>query len=440
MTDLTVSLPPDATKESILEELEALKNPSHPRIKDFKEKIPGVKPGSEEEIFVLNVMLEVAKLKDRQNTEITIVTDIGRPKDGKPTPQGRVSVTVDKDNVVSSRLTAAPVVKMFDAKAGIARLKTIFADVKVEGKAWSDTNTGAQADQDKQEISDVIAALDDVKDKSFLKKVELIRVNSLPGKHTGGNFSRGHEGGDKPAIRLSDEMFVDVAHPARKRSVLNILRYVVHEVGHAQEAKNLATIDAAKVKTFKDEVTKQEALAASALADAKQKIPADQVAKSNAYVTAIEEGAKEITSFVAEAEKVDRDKAGIEKLEQLETAVRAKVNAIFDAGAKYQTAEGVSQLAVGPLNDATRAHDKWFEAARVWVWAPGRTLTLQKFVDLVNKNHIEPFTKYARENWPDHPEEFYAEAYSLSVFEPEWLKANYPAISTFFGDTGKKGK
>jgi hypothetical protein len=436
-------LAPDATKESILAELEALKNPSHPRIKDFKEKIPGVKPGSEEEIFVLNVMLEVAKLKDRQNTEITIVTDIGRPKDGKPAPQGRVSVTVDKDNVVSARLTAAPVVKMFDAKAGIARLKTIFANVKVEGKAWSDTNSGAQADQDKEEISDVIAALDEVKDKSFLKRVELIRVDSLPGKHTGGDFSRGDEGakgGDKPTIRLSDEMFVDVAHSARKLSVLNILRYLVHEVGHAQEVKNPATIDAAKVKTFRDEVTKQEALAAAELADAKQKIPADQVAKSKAYVTAIEDGATAITSFVAEAEKVDRDKAGIEKLEQLETAVRAKVNAIFDAGAKYQTAEGVSQPAVGPLNDATRAHDKWFEAARVWLWAPGRTLTLQKFVDLVNKNHIEPFTKYARENWPDRPFEFYAEAYSLSVFEPEWLKANYPAISTFFGDTGKKGK
>jgi len=44
-------------------------------------------------------------------------------------------------------------------------------------------------------------------------------------------------------------------------------------------------------------------------------------------------------------------------------------------------------------------------------------------------------TKYAQGNWPDKPEEFYAETYSLWLIEPDFLKSNYPDLFNFF-DSG----
>ena len=45
-----------------------------------------------------------------------------------------------------------------------------------------------------------------------------------------------------------------------------------------------------------------------------------------------------------------------------------------------------------------------------------------KFVDFVTEKGIDPITKYAKDNWPGNPEEFYAEAYSLYLTDPKALK------------------
>ena len=60
---------------------------------------------------------------------------------------------------------------------------------------------------------------------------------------------------------------------------------------------------------------------------------------------------------------------------------------------------------------------------------------LQKFVDLVTANKIRPFTKYAADNWPKNPEEFFAEAYSLWLTDPTFLRTNYKVVHDYF-DSG----
>lgn len=57
---------------------------------------------------------------------------------------------------------------------------------------------------------------------------------------------------------------------------------------------------------------------------------------------------------------------------------------------------------------------------------------MPKFIDLVAANKIRRFTRYSVENWQLKPEEFYAEAYSLWLVDPNFLKNNYPVVYDFF--------
>ncbi len=61
-----------------------------------------------------------------------------------------------------------------------------------------------------------------------------------------------------------------------------------------------------------------------------------------------------------------------------------------------------------------------------------RTKRLKAFIAFVNANKIPPLTAYARDNWPDHPEEFFAEAYTLWLNDPEYLKSEAPKLKEWF--------
>jgi hypothetical protein len=81
---------------------------------------------------------------------------------------------------------------------------------------------------------------------------------------------------------------------------------------------------------------------------------------------------------------------------------------------------------------AVSAQDAWGEAVKTWARIAQRTMRVQRFVDMVNKNNIKPFTKYARDNWPFNPDEFYAEAYSLWLTDPAYLTANAKPVVDWF--------
>jgi Mlc titration factor MtfA (ptsG expression regulator) len=56
------------------------------------------------------------------------------------------------------------------------------------------------------------------------------------------------------------------------------------------------------------------------------------------------------------------------------------------------------------------------------------TQRLTTFTDLVKNNRIAAITDYAKQG----PKEFYAEAYSLCLTDPEFMRNNYPLIFDFF--------
>ena len=110
----------------------------------------------------------------------------------------------------------------------------------------------------------------------------------------------------------------------------------------------------------------------------------------------------------------DRDKARFEMLKAAHTARR------------------FPNTVISPLDRAVEAQDAWFEAERVAARARLRTRRLQKFIDLVTANNIRRFTQYSVQNWRLEPREFYAEAYSLWLTDPDFLKTNYQVVYDFF--------
>ena len=111
--------------------------------------------------------------------------------------------------------------------------------------------------------------------------------------------------------------------------------------------------------------------------------------------------------------------------------LRRKGKRAVDAFYKKQAAE--YQRNVAAQDDALRreraASDQLQDTRHA---TSGHTKRLQKFIDLINANNIRRFTKYSADNWPGNPDEFYAEAYSLWLADPTFLRTNYPVVHNFF--------
>jgi hypothetical protein len=61
-----------------------------------------------------------------------------------------------------------------------------------------------------------------------------------------------------------------------------------------------------------------------------------------------------------------------------------------------------------------------------------QSVRLQAFVDFVTANNIEPVTKYAKDNWPAKPGEFYAEALSLWHNDPKFFESYSKVLKQWF--------
>jgi hypothetical protein len=65
--------------------------------------------------------------------------------------------------------------------------------------------------------------------------------------------------------------------------------------------------------------------------------------------------------------------------------------------------------------------------------AYGRSIPLQAFVTLVNTRNISRrLTRYAGDNWPNAPAEFYADAYSLWLLDPQFVTGFSADLAGFF--------
>jgi hypothetical protein len=213
----------------------------------------GMVPGSDAEIFLLWALLLTGK-KARWGTEADILTAIGWPaKASDPTPQGQVTLRIDRRGAATAELIAAgplPAVAPTTVADGTKRLQSDFGFASVTG--WGN------AAKDAAEIGDVLAALELLKarasqDIPALKGVDLIRVVSLgetgPGRKIAGAFNLGGAmlpgaaTPTRPTLKLADEAFSEKKQfvgggPGAAALPASFL-VILHEVGHAVEAVEL---------------------------------------------------------------------------------------------------------------------------------------------------------------------------------------------------------
>ncbi|HEU4386648.1 MAG TPA: hypothetical protein VFV34_02540, partial [Blastocatellia bacterium] len=358
--------------------------------------VTGVQPGSRAEIFLLALLYGMAD-RNRWGKESDILTAIDwPPKPGDLAPQGQVTIRIDHQGAASAELIAAgpvPAVAQSTFAAASAQLTADFGFTSVTG--WS----GQKPAKDAAEISDVLAALQLLKtrspqDANALKGVELMRVPVIGGDRAGEFFAGsqvalGAPADVKPWFKLADKAFDSnsvqfYGGGAGAPSLPASFQTILHEVGHAVETEQVREARESYIKAF-DEL------------EAARKLLVEDPAKF-------------------EAERKAAQKKGPRALNEF----YKKKKEAYDKNVKAQ-------------EEATRREQA--ESAKLGqtrVTGTGRTKRLQKFVDLVNAKNIRRFTNYSVINWQNNPEEFYAEAYSLWLVDPNFVRTYYRDVYDFF--------
>ena len=439
--------------------------------------VRGVATGQPEELYVWNALLQRA---DRKNwgTEIQVVTEIG-PKPATPpggsAPVGQITITIDKTgNATAELLDKGPVAvpaAFPDKDKVVAALKTDFGFASVDdGTAqWSP-----------RELNKVHAALSmlSAADRAGLAGVTLVRDSTLrdkAGKPRDGEFQQSHSATPGSAGTLSvanQDASLHLATSAfdadskgfvgeKGKEVLPSLRVIVHEAGHAIETKALRdaefATDTAQAQSNNDnfafaaEQTSTGAAVTAANAEGKAAF-----ASANSYRGPVQTAARPFTrAFQAALNAINTfaNNTTGPRFAALETTA-TKAIAARDAA---KAALPAGHPALTDFAAALTAQDAWFAQAQVRATASlkldaskadvtAKTKTqagvsdvtgknskrLAAFVAVVNANKIQPLTKYAKDNWPGTPDEFFAEAYSLWQTNPTYLNDNAPALKAWF--------
>jgi hypothetical protein len=129
------------------------------------------------------------------------------------------------------------------------------------------------------------------------------------------------------------------------------------------------------------------------------------------------------------------EKAGVRRARSAEMAAKTELE---QAAAEVKAARpSPTEVQVARYEKAQLRYDKAVDATKR---ARGKTnlgsVALEEFVAYVNERKISPrLTGYASENWPEKPQELYADAYALSLADPQFLNAFFPDLAAYF----KKG-
>lgn len=343
------------------------------------------------EIFLLSTLYSLAE-RGRWGTEADVVTAIGWPVPPKnDAPLGQVTVRIDQAGAASAELIARGVPAV-STQTTASALQSNFklASVTDDGTVkWSPA-----------EINDVAEALSllPTSDKAALEGVELIRVAGIPGKPDEAAEFEFPQPVASSAEAVNVHAKLRVASNAFTHDTLQFFggsgktvpasfQHILHEVGHAVESE----VYRSKWRAHAQALADTHAAGNVQESEARKKERSELEDKLKKAKTPSEKDRlqKKLTQFDVEL-ALRSDKATDKKA--AETKLKEKEKEVTDAD------------------------------------AAGQTERLKKFVDLVTSNRIAPFTDYSRQG----NREFYAEAYSLWLVDPEFLRTNYKVVFDFF--------
>ena len=415
-------------------------------------KAEGVRRGSDEEVAILYAIWQMGHTRS-WDREIDLVTEVG------PGKRGAITIRIDAGgNAVGTLVSqtaptvAASYATVADARTGLkARYK--LADVIGErGKAWSVA-----------ELNKVAAAWSrlDPADAAALEGFTLIRTDdtlaSTDGKPVAGLTVTGDTlaPDQSSSARVRQLKFADRAFASDSIAFVGdasnaapaSASVLLHEAGHAQEVAVSAAAESRYVEAQVagnaaiDRVNLQSSAADNAMNAARHTwlgFPAKKQTVSKGYTDAFRVAHRAIDAL--------RLAPDVTQGALLQDAARAAVKARITARdalpsgdptiALYASAE-TEQDSYLAAAEALHAANQAVETARATQTASldptgARSARLQKFVDFVNAKGIRPFTKYAQDNWPAHPEEFYAEAFSFWRADPAYLASSHPELKQWF--------
>jgi hypothetical protein len=242
-------------------------------------------------------------------------------------------------------------------------------------------------------------------------------------------------------LKLADSAFSDLDQASE---------VVVHEAGHAVDSDKrrraqLAAATAVAAENVTINTLNNAAQAAgNALNGAINRfnsyLPADRTA-ANAFLQSMMAAHNAINNFAFHSTAANQ------------TALENTANAAVATRNTRRAALPANNPADGDFATASDLQDDWLAAATAFVTAraakvraqaavaaaSGTTNTgisrrLERFRAIVVRHNIAPITPYARQNWPAHPEEFFAEAYTMWRHDPSKLERLARPLKTFFDD------
>jgi hypothetical protein len=207
-------------------------------------------------------------------------------------------------------------------------------------------------------------------------------------------------------------------------------------VGQAKAAQSRTAAAAAATRVPDGAVhasATQVTSAATVAASAKQSADAAAGQMSDADQNASEDYRKAVAAVAAQLKSYgDAIKAGNPDMDGHEKDL---ASALADRAKKRQSLDQSSNSknpALAAFIATETAQDDLAVRLKTQARLPNRSLSVQRFVDIVEKNNIQPDTPYARQNWPFAPEEFFAEAYSIWRTNPDKLKADAKPLFDWF--------
>lgn len=434
--------------------------------------VKGVTPGQPEEVFVWNVMLQLAS-HDRWGSETDVVTDIDWATGGAKAPVGQITLRIDAKGNATAELLQKGAVKVAstfnsiaDAKTGL-KTKFKFANVRDGAASWT-----------LEELNKTHAALSKMPpdDQGALAGVDLVREHVLvdsSGNKLAGLFSHSAQlaqGAATPTrsdtLSLADLAFTsdNISFVGDKGSAeVGSFQTILHEAGHAVETKALRDARFAKMEAQGEQnqaiaTLNAKIAAVNAAIQAFNTESTTAFGKAKSYSTADKKAAQSFLKALDAATKAINTFSNNNTVSQhvkLEASASAAISKRDTEQQKLTTAAATNP-ALTDFKDTMQRQDDWFKAAQERAKAHtakkatddkvaektkeenavkgtgGQSKRLQNFVALVNKHKIPPLTDYAKSKWPGEPEEFFAEAYSLWLSDRSYLETNAQPIVDWF--------
>ena len=438
------------------------------QIKDKQDKKPlpdlgktvranGVKAGSDEALYLWNILLQRAERKF-WGSEIDAVTRIGPPpKGGGSAPVGQVTVQIDGAGNATVSLIRRGAVSVPAGFSDVASAKAAlirnfgFSAVKNGSATWS-----------LADLTKVHAALSRLSaaEKTALNGVDLVRESALvdrDGNPLAGEFRYASNlaQGATSVSRVQTLRLTDLAFAGDRLSFTGgaggtaaaSYHTILHEAAHAVETKALREAEFARLEAYAELNAKRRKVNnivlvfnpenLSAVKKAEKYSPLEKKS-GNSYLRSIDSATAAINKF--------SNCNDLSRLDTLETSAAGNI-------AKRDAARNALPAGHPALTDFARVsalQDDRFSAAKERATAfkavkaaerAERAATgsikqmskrLQNFVDFVTRHRIPPLTDYAKRNWPNRPQEFYAEAFALWKNDPAFLELNAKALKEWF--------